>query len=411
MKRLRTHHGRPLLRTAVAVLGATALMLSAACGGGGESPDTSGTTTIKVGFVGSLTGPLAPSGQVALVGLQAGAEYVHSRDPNVTIEIVERDTQGEPTQAVAATRALVQEGVSAIWFTTEAFPPVQDYLNQVKIPGATAGGIGAVLPDVGDSKKYKYAFSTGAGTSGETSIIPLLAYAASAGDTVAMLDDSSAFGTAQSELTKTIAKRDFPTVTIVHKTFPSTASDNTAELSELRDSGAQSLIVWSYGAPLVTTMNSLNRIGWNPQMSGVLGIGDPSVSELIPDGMKDTLAAGPIAKTFVSSTPGAEPTGITAEFVKLYLKLRNKTDFNALDTVGAMSFDWALLVAEAVQRAGSTEGEAIKNQLVSAGEFEGANGTYTFGPDKRIGLDADDLSVFVPAKPCENNICVEASIG
>ena len=133
-----------------------------------------------------------------------------------------------------------QEGVSAIWFTTEAFPPVQDYLNQVKIPGATAGGIGAVLADVGDSKKYKYAFSTGAGTSGETSIIPLLAYAASAGDTVAMLDDSSAFGTAQSELTMAIAERDFPDVTIVHKTFPNTASDNTAELSELRDSGAQS---------------------------------------------------------------------------------------------------------------------------------------------------------------------------
>src|SRR5690606_38625539 len=140
--------------------------------------DESGATTIKIGFVGSLTGPLAPSGQVALVGLQAGAEYVESQDPDVTIEIVERDTQGEPTQAVAATRALVQEGVSAIWFTTEAFPPVQDYLNQVKIPGATAGGIGAVLADVGDSKKYKYAFSTGAGTSGETSIIPLLAYAA-----------------------------------------------------------------------------------------------------------------------------------------------------------------------------------------------------------------------------------------
>ena len=357
--------------------------------------------------------PYAKEGEVAIRLSTKAADEAEAaaRLTREWIEIVERDTQGEPTQAVAATRALVQEGVSAIWFTTEAFPPVQDYLNQVKIPGATAGGIGAVLPDVGDSKKYKYAFSTGAGTSGETSIIPLLAYAASAGDTVAMLDDSSAFGTAQSELTKTIAERDFPNVTIVHKTFPSTASDNTAELSELRDSGAQSLIVWSYGAPLVTTMNSLNRIGWNPQMSGVLGIGDPSVSELIPEGMKETLAAGPIAKTFVSSTPGAEPTGIAAEFVKLYLKLRNKTDFNALDTVGAMSFDWALLVAEAVKRAGSTDGEAIKNQLVSADEFEGANGTYTFGPDKRIGLDADDLSVFVPAKPCENNICVEASIG
>jgi branched-chain amino acid transport system substrate-binding protein len=397
-------------RLAVAALCAALLTGTAACGGGGDSPTENGTTTIKIGFVGSLTGPLAPSGQVALVGLQAGAQYVEEHETDTKIEIVQRDTQGEPTAAVAATRALVQEGVSAIWFTTEAFPPVQDYLNQVKVPGATAGGIGAVLADVGDSKKYKYAFSTGAGTSGETSIIPLLEYAASAGDTVAMLDDSSAYGTAQSELTKTIAERDYPDVTIVQKSFASTASDNTSELSELRASGAKSLIVWSYGAPLVATMNSLNRIGWNPQMSAVLGIGDPSVSELIPDGMKETLAAGPIAKTFVSTDASAAPSGIAADFVDLYLELKDKTDFNALDTVGAMSFDWALLVAQAVERGGSTEGDSIKNQLVSAGDFEGANGSYTFGSDKRIGLDADDLSVFVPAKACDNHICVEASL-
>jgi len=401
-------------RKLVAVALSTALIgLAAACGNGSDNNNSNadGVTHIKIGFVGSLTGALAPSGQVALVGLQAGAQYVEEQNPGLTIEVDQKDTGGDTTAAVAATRELVQDGVSAIWFTTEAFPPVQDYLNQAKVPGATAGGIGAVLADVGDSHKYKYAFSTGAGTAGETSVTPLLSYAAKAGSTVAMLDDSSAYGTAQSELTETLAARDFPNVKLVHESFPSTANDVTSQLTDLRNSGAQSLIVWSYGAPLVATMNSLNTIGWNPQMSAVLGIGDPTTTELIPDGMKATLAAGPIAKTFVSSTPGASPSGAAADFVTRYLKLKNKTDFNALDTVGAMSYDWALLVAQAAQKANSTKGDDIKNALTSSTEFTGANGTYTFGPDKRIGLDADDLSVFIPAKPCTNNMCVEASIG
>jgi branched-chain amino acid transport system substrate-binding protein len=398
------------MKRLLVALCAVALAVSA-CGDDSSKDDSgSGSGTITIGFVGALTGPLAPSGQVALSGLQAGAEYVQANMAGTKIEIKQKDTKGEPTAAVAATRELVQDKVSAIWFTTDAFPPVQDYLNTAKVPGATAGGIGAVLKDVGDSKKYKYAFSTGSGTAGDTSVVPLLQYAAKAGDTVAMLDDSSAFGTAQSELTLSIQKSQFPNVKIERQSFPSTANDVTAQLTKLRDTGAKSLIVWSYGAPLVATMSSLKKLGWNPQMSGVLGIGDPAVAELIPDGMKTTLAAGPMAKTFLSKSEGAAPTGITAEFVKLYLKARNKDTFNALDTVGAMSFDWTLLVAQAAEKGETTDPDKIKEQLVGSGEFQGANGRYVFGPDKRIGLDADQLGVYVPAKPCPKGMCVEASI-
>jgi ABC-type branched-subunit amino acid transport system substrate-binding protein len=97
--------------------------------------------------------------------------------------------------------------------------------------------------------------------------------------------------------------------------------------------------------------------------------------------------------------------------VKLYLKAKGKDSFNALDSVGAISFDWALLVTQASQKAKSTNPDQIKKELVSGDSFQGANGTYTFGPDKRIGIGADQLGVFVPAKPCPNGKCVEASIG
>jgi ABC-type branched-subunit amino acid transport system substrate-binding protein len=380
----------------------------AACGGGSASE--SDGSTIKIGFVGSLTGPLAPSGKVSLAGLQAGAKYVEEHYPGSNVEILQRDTKGEPTAAVAATRALAQEDVTALYYTTEAFAPVQDVLNQVEVPASTAGGIGPIIGDVGDSKRYKYAFSTGAGTSGETSVVPLLDYAATAGTRVAMLDDSSAFNTSQAELTATIAADQYPQLELTRQSFPSTASDVTAQLNKLRDSGSPSIIVWAYGSPLVAVMSSLNKIGWSPHMSGVLGMGDPATAALIPAEMKDTVAAGPMAKTFVSSQVGAAPSGITAEFVKNFLEVQDKTEFNALDTVGAISFDWVLLVHEAASKAGSGDPNTVKERLVSGDSYEGANGTYTFGPDQRIGIGADQLATFLPAQPCTNGTCVSATV-
>lgn len=391
-------------------LGLAGAIVCGIAGCSGSSADESDVSTIKIGFVGSLTGPLAASGKVSLDGLEAGAQYIEEQFPGSKVEILQRDTKGEPTAAVAATRALAQENVTALFYTTEAFPPVQDVLNQVEIPAATAGGIGPILNEVGDSKRYKYAFSTGAGTAGDTSVIPLLDYAASAGNRVAMLDDSSAYNASQAELTRSIAAEQFPQVDLVSQSFPSTASDVTAQLNKLRDSGATSIVVWSYGSPLIAVMSSLSKIGWNPQMSGVLGVGDPAAASLIPAGMKDTLAAGPMAKTFLSAQPGGTPTGITAEFVKRFLEVEGKDEFVALDTVGATAFDWVLLVHQAAAAGSSTNPNKVKEQLVSGDPFEGANGTYVFGPDKRIGIGSDQLATFLPAQSCSEGSCVASRV-
>jgi branched-chain amino acid transport system substrate-binding protein len=399
-------------RTVVAIAAAAALALSlAACSGGGGSSGGDGGESaetpdhIKIGFIGSLTGPLASSGVSSLEGLKVGAEYAESVNDGLTVEIVERDTAGEATTAVAQTRELAQAGVTAIYFSTEAFPPVQDVLNQVKIPGGTAGGIGPILDKTGDSKQYKYAFSTGAGTSGPTSIVPIFDYLSQFGNTIGMLDDSSAFNKSQVELAEKIAADDYPDLELVGSSFPSTASDATAQLADLQSADVDSMILWSYGAPAVTAMSSLAKLGWTPQMGAELGLGAAATVELIPDTMAENIAAGPIAKTFVDAEAQSE---ITKEYVSRYVEATGKTEFTALDTVGAISFDWAVIVTQAVLESGSTNGDDIKEYLTAGNPLEGANGIYTFGPDERIGIGADQLTLFNPAEPCTlDGLCVE----
>jgi len=393
---------------AIAVMLAVALVLAACGGGTGNGDGGDEITEIKLGFVGSLTGPFAPSGKNSLDGLTAGVEYLREKYPDIQITIESRDTAGEASSAVALTRELAQAGVSAIYYTTEAFPAVQDVLNQLEIPGDTAGGISSVLDKVGDSNLYKYAFSTGPGTAGPDSIRPLIDYAKQYGNNLAVLADSTAYGAAQLAQTKDILSEEYPDINLIEGTFPAEATDVTAQLSQLRDAGADALLVWSYGAPLVAVMSSLEKLGWAPPMSAVLGIGDPASAALIPEAMKDRLAAGPMPRTFLSDAPGAEPSGITKEFVDRYMAIKGRDDFNALDTVGAIPFDWTIIVLEAALEAGSTNPKEIKEVIVSGEEFQGANGIYKFGPDKRISIDGDQLALFLPSQPCTQGMCVMA---
>jgi len=394
-----------------AIAGALALSLVACSSGDGSGGQPApGESTelpekLTIGFVGSLTGPLAASGINSLAGLKAGAEYAETLHPGMTIEIVERDTAGEATAAVAQTRELAQAGATAIFFTTEAFPAVQDVLNQVKIPGGTSGGIAAVLGEVGDSKRYKYAFSTGAGNAGDTAVTPLLDYVAEFGDKIGLVEDASAFAVAQADLTEEIVAEDYPDLEIVRTSFPASASDATAQLSELQNAGVDAVVLWPYGTPAVTVMNSFDKLGWYPPTAGVLGLGTPAIVEATPAGLAEELAAGPIARTFLD--PSLDTTGVVKEFVTRYLEALDKTEFTPLDTVGANSFDWSVLIAQAAADTGTTDGDAIKDYLTSGEEFIGANGVYVFGPDKRIGIDADGLQLYRSTEPCSNEgVCV-----
>ncbi len=389
----------------LAAVAAGALALGLAACGGGAAPDAGedapAVESITIGFVGSLTGPLAASGINSLAGLKAGAEYAESIHEGLTVEVVERDTAGEATAAVAQTRELAQAGVTAIFFTTEAFPAVQGVLNQVKIPGATSGGIAAVLADVGDSRLYKYAFSTGAGNAGPTAIIPLLDYVAEFGDKIGVIDDASAFATAQADSTAKIVAADYPDLEVVRASFPASSTDATAQLGALRDAGVDAVIGWPYGTPAVTMMSGFDKLGWYPPMAGTLGLGTPAIVEVIPDELAETLAAGPMARTFLEpAEEGSPEADLHAAFVESYLAALDKDAFGPLDTVGANSFDWAVLIVQAAVDQGTTDGDAIKQYLTSGAEFVGANGVYVFGPDKRIGIDAEYLELYSPTSPC-----------
>ncbi|HEY6759947.1 MAG TPA: ABC transporter substrate-binding protein [Baekduia sp.] len=397
-------------RMAMCLLVAAAAALSA-CGssdsdsgsGSAKSDGSTGHTALTIGFVGALTGPLSASGNDALAGLKAGVAYVNAQHGPYTYRIASRDSGGDPTHAVAATRELAQGHVAGIYFTTEAFPAVQQILNQTKTIGISPG-IGPILDQAGDGKADPWAFSTGT-AAGLPAVAPHIAYAQAGGGPVAELSEASAYGQSQAALTAAQAKQT-PGLKIVSRDFPTTARDVSKQLGDLQASGAKTLVVWTYGQGLVTVIQDLKKVGWAPRLAGPLAFADPAIVKAAPASLLANAVAGPMPKTFLATQPGQAPTGIAAEFVKRYLAATGKQQFAGLDEVGAFSFDTAIVLDAAARTAHGADATKMKAALTSGTPISGAQGRYVFGPDQRIGLGADQLGLFKAGEPCDAGTCI-----
>ncbi|MFC5822169.1 ABC transporter substrate-binding protein [Nonomuraea harbinensis] len=391
----------------VALAGAAVLMTSflVACGESGDGGGSGAAETYTIGYVGALTGPFGASGVIALNGLKAGVDYVNTLD-GPKFELVSRDTKGDPSAGANLAREVAQSGVGAIYAGTQDIAAMQPVLNQYRVLAADAGGITAILPKIGDDKEFPWTFCPNPAC-GPNGIVPQLRFVSEIGDgKVGELSDAGPYGAGMTALTESVVKEQFPDMEIVRESFPISATSVTSQLQKLRDAGAETLLLWTYGAPLVMVMQNLDRMGWYPYIGAPLGAGDPSVVDATPEGLKGKIAAGGIAKTQVQ---GSQKSEVAKAFYDGYAKAGGVdiNSFKSLDTVGSYSFDWAVVLHAAIKGAGSTEPEKVKDWLTAGNTVEGAQGPLTFGKsgEERIGLSLDDTTVYDPSQPCSDGQC------
>ncbi|WP_028935912.1 branched-chain amino acid ABC transporter substrate-binding protein [Pseudonocardia spinosispora] len=134
---------------AVAVLaGAVAL---SACGGGGGASGGAAGDTLKIGFLGDLTGQNSGLGIPPRNGAKMAFDEYNATNPPKKIELVEYDSQGTPDQAVPLiNRAITEDKIVGLVGPTfsgesKAADPV---LEQAKIPNISAS---ATNPGLGQN--------------------------------------------------------------------------------------------------------------------------------------------------------------------------------------------------------------------------------------------------------------------
>jgi branched-chain amino acid transport system substrate-binding protein len=164
--------------------------------------------------------------------------------------------------------------------------------------------------------------------------------------------------------------------------------DVTPQLSRLKSAGTDVLLMVGNVGPSAQVVKSLDRMAWKV----------PIVSHWGPAGGRFTELAGPNGKDviFVQTYSFFGKQNQTGEKVLAALKKKYpdvKGPGDATPAVGiANAYDAMQLVALAIEKAGSTKGDAIRDAMYKVGRYEGLIKTYDnpFTPDNHDALNEND---------------------
>lgn len=145
-------------------------------------------------------------------------------------------------------------------------------------------------------------------------------------------------------------------------------SDFTAVLSSLRESGADGLFIASFYNDGAAINIQKSRLGWDVPVLGPTSLYSPQLIELGGDAVEGLYTG----TGFFTPDPDPVVQAYVSAFEEAYGALPN---FHA-----ALAYDAMMLLADAIERAGSTEREAIRTALAETTDFPGLTGSITFTP-------------------------------
>ncbi len=351
---------------------------------------------IKIGWLSSLTGPLSSAALAENEGVQLAVEEVNAAGGILgrKIELLTRDTAGDPTKAVNFAQQLAfSDKVHFVIGPVNsgeglATTPI---LARAGIPNLVIGSIDQLT----DPKKYPRAFRV---------INTNMQWISSANDyalktlkrsKVAVIGDTTGYGTssaktAQELLEKAGVKPVYSVLIDPNKT------DLTDEMSKAKAAGADVIMPWSAATGLqARLLNARGDMGWDVPVVGHPALMASQIRALLnkPQYWENTFAAGYVSTTYDAS--GKLPPRTAALVDKMRPRLGDKAELDILFWWVAMGYDCVKIIEHAVKAAGSTDPAAVQKALEETSRYEGIYATYSWGPEQRNGFPDDNMAVNV----------------
>jgi branched-chain amino acid transport system substrate-binding protein len=343
-----------------------AIALSLACGGE-KAPQEQG---IKVGFYGALTGPTATYALSGRNGVMLAVEEIN-RARGVLgkqITLLSEDDRGEASEAASAVSKLITRdhvvaliGENASSRTLAAAPIAQSYGVPMITPTST---------NIDVTKKGDCIFRVCFIDSYQGQAIATFARKNLKAQTAALLIDSRndySVGLAE-EIRKDFTAQGGRMLTEMK--YSEGDSDFSAQLTALRPENPDVLFVPGYYTDAGLIARQARALGVKATLLGADGWDSPKLVEIGGAATEGSYFANnfsvddpsPAVRRFVAAFQGrygAEPDGIAAH-----------------------SYDAMKLLADAITRAGSTEGKRVRDAIASTRDFPGVTGAITMPPDR-----------------------------
>lgn len=348
---------------------------------------------IKIGHVAALSGASAQSGEAITRGLQVAIDEINAAGGLLggrKIELIQRDDESKPPKGLIAARELIfNEGVAAFFggIDSPVSLAIVPLANQEKVP--FMGVWAAATPITRNGADPNYVFRVSAVDA--LVDVKLLDYAKNkfGAQKVGLMLINNPWGESNEKgLVAADEENDAVEIVGIEK-FENNDVDMVPQLTRLKNAGAEAIILVVNTPPGAQMMKSRERMGWDAPVVSHWGISGGRFPEL----------AGPTASEahFVQTysffgEQGPVGKKLIAKLVEKYPSIKGPEDISS--PVGtANAYDAMHILARAIEQAGSTDGDAIRQALEDLdGEYEGLIKTYVkpFSPDNHDALGPGD---------------------
>ncbi|GJD50563.1 Leu/Ile/Val-binding protein [Methylobacterium crusticola] len=348
---------------------------------------------IRIGWLSSLTGPLSSAAIAENQGVQFAVDEINRAGgiDGRRLELLTRDTAGEPTKAVnLAQQLLFSDKVQFIIGPVNsgeslATVPV---VARANIPNIVIGTIDELI----DPKKYPLAFR--AINTNRQWIEGGNAYALDVlkRRKVAVIGDTSGYGTSSAKTAAALLEQ--AGVKPVYSVLvDANKTDLTDEMTKARASGADVVMPWTAATGLMARiLNTRGNMGWDVPVVGHPAVMALPIRELLnkPEYWQNAFSAGYQSTTYVD---GKLPPRTQALIDALKPALGGKIDFTFWWV--ALGYDTVKIIEHAVRTAGSTDPQKFKAVLESTRDFPGVYASYAWSPQDHNGFPDRNIVVDV----------------
>jgi branched-chain amino acid transport system substrate-binding protein len=345
---------------------------------------------IKIGLVTALSGQSARAGEAITRGLTIAIEELNAKGGVLgrKFELVRRDDEAAPAKGVTAARELIFREKVAVLFgglDTPVSMAIVPIINQEKVPFMGPWAAGTPITQNGANPNFAFRVSA----VDEIVDRAMLLYAQKTFGTKnpGMILINNPWGESNEKgLTAALAAKSMKPAGI--EKFEGNDVDVVPQLTRLKNAGADTLFLVGNVGPSAQVVKSLDRMGWKV----------PIVSHWGPAGGRFTELAGPSAKEvhFVQTYSffgKQSPVGqkVLKMLMAKYPDIKGAGDVTPAVGV-ANAYDAMHLVALAIQAAGSTDGDAVRQGFYKINSYDGLIKKYgkPFSPGNHDAISEHD---------------------
>ena len=338
-------------------------------------------TTVRIGFSSPLSGGQASYGQDNRDGAQLAVDQLNAKGVTVAgkkvkFELVPQDDGADPRQGVQAAQKMADDKIHYV---------VGPYNSGVTIPASRVyNDAGIVVLTVASNPQvtqqgYTKLFRVGANDLQLGGKMAVYAAKDMKIKTVALVDDRTAYGQGLAkEFAAEAAKHDIKVVSTQFTTDK--ATDFTPILTAIRAAKPDAIFFGGYSAQAGPMLRQMKQLGLKIPLLGGDGICSTET---------ERLSGGTAGDNVLCTQGGAllDKADAGRTFLKAYRDAYKRDPL----TYAVAFYDAVGLVADAMQKAGSTEPGPVAEQIAK-GAYQGVAGEYAF--DDKHDLKSSAVTVF-----------------